>query len=32
MKRRIAIEQLLGWTGFILSSFFILALASAPIR
>ena len=30
MNRRIAVEQFLGWSGFVMSSLFILALAFRP--
>ena len=30
MNRRIAVEQLLGWSGFLMSALFILGLAFSP--
>jgi hypothetical protein len=32
MNRRIAMEQLLGFSGFLMSALFILALAFSPMR
>jgi hypothetical protein len=32
MNRRIAVEQLLGWSGFLVSTFFILALAFSSVH
>ncbi len=32
MNRRIAVEQLLGWSGFLMSALFILALAFSPMH
>ena len=32
MNNRIAMEQLLGWSGFLISSLFILAVALSSIR
>ena len=32
MNRRIAVEQLLGWSGFLMSAFFILALSFSHVH
>ena len=32
MNRRIVVEQLLGWSGFLMSAFFILALALSSMH
>lgn len=32
MNRRIALEQVLGWSGFLLSALFILGVAVSPMH
>jgi hypothetical protein len=32
MSRRIAVEQFLGWSGFLMSALFILGLAFLPMH